>query len=297
MCSWNLWFNHVRTKLFFLIVAAYCLSEGAVQAADGKPSAEGTRPQLHERKTAAGLPFVVLGEQGKLPKPVIVSLAMTGAETLQTEPYAASGRELVRNGWLAVSLDIPGHGRELRAGEPPGIDAWRVRIEKNEPFVDELARRVSAVLDSLISEHAIDPDRIAIEGTSRGGFLAAHVAAREPRIKAVMMYAPVTDLQYVREFQSVKDHPGLKALALSRVVDKLADRKTWLIIGNDDERVNTDSAIQFTRALAKQAKLWKIPAAVTLHVSATPGHSSHAAMHLEAVNWLRQQLPPSVNKP
>lgn len=248
-------------------------------------------PKLHQKQTTAGQPFVMLGEPGAKPKPLIVSLAMSGAETLQTDPYCASGRELVGKGWLAVSLDIPGHGSEARPGEPPGIEAWRVRIEKNEAFVDELAKRVSAVLDTLIAEKVIDPNRIAIEGTSRGGFLAGHVAAREPRFKAVIMYAPVTDLQYIREFQPVKDHPGSKALSLVNYADKLADRKLWVIIGNDDTRVDTDSAIRFTREVCKMAKQRKRAPSIELHVPATPGHSSDATMHHAAAMWLVKQLP------
>lgn len=277
------------------LLAAFCLISSVPAAksdgADGKAKANASPEKLQQRTTAGGVSFVMRGDPGPRPKPVIVCLAQSGAETLQTEPYAASGRELVRNGWLAVSLDIPGHGGEHRQGEPPGIEAWRVRIQKGQPFVDELARRVSAVLDHLILEKAIDPARIAIEGTSRGGFLAAHVAAREPRFKAVVMYAPVTNLELVTEFQPVKDHPGQKALALSHYAEKLADRRIWLVIGNSDGRVGTDSAIQFTREMVRAATRRKIPASVTLHVLATPGHASDASMHLDAVSWLQKQFP------
>ena len=274
-----------------VIVLAWGTIPVSVLAEDGNQKVQSAVSKLQERKTAAGLQFVMLGDQGPHPKPVIVCLAMTGAETLQTEPFAVSGRELARRGWLVVSLDIPGHGREAKGGEPAGIAAWRVRIEKGGPFVDDLARRVSAVLDYLISENAIDPARIAIEGTSRGGFLAAHVAAREPRFKAVVMYAPVTDLQYLTEFHGQEKHPRLQALALSRLAEKLSDRKMWLVIGNDDGRVNTDSAIQFTRDVVRAAKQRKFPASVTLQVPNTPGHSSNPQMHLDAVEWLQKQFP------
>jgi esterase FrsA len=219
----------------------------------------------------------------------LVCLAHSGAETLQTSPYRASGLEVARQGWLVVSVDLPGHGAEHRVGEPAGIAAWGDRIKQNQPFVDDLAKRVSAVVDFLVQEGYADPARLAIEGTSRGGFMAAHVAAREPRFKSLAMYAPVCDLADVTEFHGLEQNSQLQALALSKVADKLADRRIWLIIGNDDRRVNTDRAIQFTRDVVRAAKRRKLAPAVTLIVPATPGHSSTEAMHHEAVEWLTRK--------
>lgn len=283
-----------RCRLLMLLALLTAFSFGfpaSVHAADSEETKNAS--VLHEMTTSAGIPFLLRGEKGKSPRPTILCLAMTGSETLTTSPYRSSGIELAKNGWLVVSLDIPGHGTQHRAGEPAGIAAWRTRIEKSDPYVDELATRVSAMLDFLIKNGYTDPSRIAVEGTSRGGFLAAHMAAREPRFKAVIMYAPVCDLADVTEFHRIEKNPRLQALALAHLAPKLADRRIWVIIGNDDNRVNTDRAIQFTREVVHAAKQKKLAPAVTLSVTATPGHSSTEEMHHQAVLWLLQQLPGS----
>jgi hypothetical protein len=73
---------------------------------------------------------------------------------------------------------------------------------------------------------------------------------------------------------------------LQAVAGKLADRSVWVEIGNDDQRVGTDRAIAFTRALVREAVAKKLPALVELHVTTTPGHSTPAAAHDDAAAWI-----------
>jgi dipeptidyl aminopeptidase/acylaminoacyl peptidase len=145
-------------------------------------------------------------------------------------------------------------------------------------------------LDYLVAEKYADPARAAAAGISRGGFLALHWAAAEPRVRWVAAFSPVTELMALREFDGAKDRSQIEAFDLKRVAAKLADRPIWVLIGNHDERVGTDRAIAFTRNLVRAAVEQKRPALVELHVTTTPDHSTPAAAHDEAAGWMAAQM-------
>jgi predicted amidohydrolase/dienelactone hydrolase len=246
----------------------------------------GPRPTFQILKTPAGVRFGLLGEKGTAPAPVLFLCATSVEETLGQEAYAKVGRLLAAEGFLGVALDLPCHGEDLRKDEPKGLAGWRARLEKGDDIVASFARRASAVLDHLVKEGYADATRVAACGTSRGGFLALHFAAAEPRVKCVAAFAPVTDLLALAEFQGMEKHAATKALALAGRADRLAGRAVWVCIGNRDERVDTDRVIAFTRKLVEAAVARKGSADVELHVMPTVGHRIHATAHNEAAAWI-----------
>jgi dienelactone hydrolase len=235
--------------------------------------------------------FGLLGDKCTAPAPTLFLFATSADQTLADPAFAKIGHLLARRGFLCVSLDVPCHGNDVRPGEKAGsLSAWRARLEKGGDLVPPFTKKVSAVLDYLVKEGYTDPRRVAACGTSRGGFMALHAAAAEPRVRAVVAFAPVTDLLALREFAGMEKHAATKALALARHADELAGRAVWLCIGNHDERVGTDHSIAFTRRVVAASVARKKPAAVELHVMATEGHRVHATAHDEAAAWLLAQL-------
>jgi hypothetical protein len=120
--------------------------------------------------------------------------------------------------------------------------------------------------------------------------MALHFAAAEPRVRCVAAIAPVTTLPPLREFKGLENHAGARALAVSHVADRLAGRAVWLCIGNADDRVNTDDAIAFSRAVVKASASRKAPVPVELHVMPVLGHGQHETAHDEVAAWVRKQL-------
>ena len=51
----------------------------------------------------------------------------------------------------------------------------------------------------------------------------------------------------------MEKHAGTRSLSIINSADKLAGRPIWLCIGNNDERVDTDKAIAFTRKVVAEA--------------------------------------------
>jgi dienelactone hydrolase len=238
-----------------------------------------------------GFRYGVRGEKPRSPAPTLFVLATRIEETLENEDYNKAGRLLAAHGWLSATLDIPGHGENVREGEPTSLPAWRYRLERGEDFIAPFAARVSSLLDHLIAERYTDPEQVAVLGTSRGGFLALHWAATEGRVRAIVAVAPVADLRVLPEFNGMENHELTQAVALDNVAGKLAGRAIWMCIGNHDERVSTDNCIRFSRRIVAASIAQRLPANVELHVTTAVGHGTHPTAHDEAAVWLRKQLP------
>jgi dienelactone hydrolase len=255
---------------------------------------EPAHPPLNILKTPAGIRFGIWGEKPSAPAPLLMVFA-TSLEAMTTAPvYSEVGRHLAQHGFISVTIDPPCHGADARAGEPGELQGWRARVEKGGDLIGEFNLRARSVLDHLIREGYADPNQIAACGNSRGGFLAYHFAAAEPRIKAVAGFSPVTNLPALREFEGMAQHEGTKKLALVEQATRLADRPVWLSIGNHDERVSTDDAITFARRVtaAHQARPESkdLPSRVTLIVGPSRGHSMIDNAHRLAADWFLRQF-------
>ncbi|MBI1917709.1 MAG: prolyl oligopeptidase family serine peptidase [Planctomycetes bacterium] len=243
------------------------------------------KPIITVHRTPSGVRFALQGAKGKSPAPTLFVFATGAEESLRNADFNKVGRLLGRQGYLCVSLDIPCHGEDQNAKET-GLGGWRVRLEKGDMLVPGFVAKASAVLDHLIKEGYTDPRRVAACGTSRGGFIALHFAAAEPRVRCVAAFAPVTNLLALREFTGMEKHKATRALALTHSAGKLAGRHVWVCIGNRDERVNTDDVIALTRRVVAASSASDKAVPVELHVMPTVGHRIHDTAHEEAAAWV-----------
>jgi dienelactone hydrolase len=240
------------------------------------------------------------------PAPTLLMLAASGEGTLQTKEFRRLGILLAERGWKVVSLDLPCHGADRRKGEPAELAGWAARASVGEDIVLPFRQRADEVLRYLVTTGVADSNRIAVAGISRGGFMAFQAAAGNPLLRAVVAFAPVTDLLALREFAGQQKNEVAQRLALTNVADALADRASWLVIGNSDERVGTDKVVAFARALTNAARQRRLPPQVTLQIVPTPGHSSQPEWHDQAAAWLedwagepkiKRRIPGSVDRP
>src|SRR5262245_37230416 len=172
----------------------------------GTSAAAGDGDTIQVLQTPAGIRFGICGQKKSAPSPTLLVFANQVDETLRSNDYNKAGKLLAKEGFLSVALDLPCHGKDAHAGEPSGLDGWAARLAKEEDLVAAFTKKASAVLDYLIAEGYTDPKQVAAAGTSRGGFIALHFAAVEPRVRCVVAFAPVTDLLALREFAAMKQH-------------------------------------------------------------------------------------------
>ncbi len=237
------------------------------------------------RTTADGTAFALLPPHDGGRAATLLLFAIADTDSLATEPYCRLGRLLHARGWNVVSLDLPCHGADRRKGEPAELLGWAARILRGEDIVAAFRRRVDAVVDHLVATGLADPSRMAAAGTSRGGFMAFHAAAGNPRIRAVAAFSPVTDLAALSEFAVLQNNPLVRRLALVQAADTLFGRTAWITIGDADERVGTDKAVAFANALTAANKARGLEGGITLRVLSTPGHQSFPQWHDEAAEW------------
>lgn len=247
----------------------------------------------------SGIRFGILGGPPSQPAPTLFGFAGSAEDALGLPQFSKTADLLVANGWLAVSLELPAYGEDVRKGEsgdPSGtlvIQDWRARLNRGENLMADFVHRCSAVLDHLIDQKWTDPSRVAAYGISRGAFAAVHLAAHDPRVRCIAGIAPLVDFLALREFAGMESNEATKACALIHLAPKLAGRSIWMTVGNNDDRVDTDRVIAFARAVAKHAapkSADEKPADVELHVCPSMGHAAPRNADEDAAAWISRKL-------
>lgn len=253
----------------------------ALYAEDGFKSNPPSK-SVAKAKTSDGIEFGMWGRRKGVRQPVLIVLGSAIDQVLESQYYRQCGSLLsAESGWLCVSVDLPCHGTRVRSGEAAGLDGWRQRVEKGENFVAPFNGRLSSVLDHLIGRGIADPERIAICGTSRGGYLAVQFAAHDKRVGAAVGFAPVTDLRALSEFRGMENSPLAGKLSLEHQAASLAKRHVWMVIGDRDERVSTDRAI----ACARRFSAARVHTA--FHLLPEPrGHTTPKGAARLAADWI-----------
>jgi dienelactone hydrolase len=243
-------------------------------------------------ETPDGARFGIQGDKPPRPAPTLFVFATGIEQTLPDPAYNKVGHLLAEQGWLCVGIDLPCHGQDVRADEPAGLDGWAARLRGGEDFMAKFTSRCSAVLSHLIEQGYTDPERVAVCGTSRGGFSALHFAIADPRVSAVAALAPVTELPILQEFKGLEDDSLTRSLALDERASALAGRSVWMCIGNNDDRVGTDACIAFSRRIVTESVAAGKPAPVEMHVMVTEGHRTHPTAHDEIAAWIAARFAP-----
>ncbi len=238
-------------------------------------------------KTDEGIAFSVLGPLPVKPAPTLIVLSGDAQQTLADDDYLQCGVHLKDRGYFCFSIDLPCHGTDLRPDEAEGLAGWKNRLDAGESLVESFNSRLTRVLDYLIALKYTDETRIAVCGTSRGAFLAFHSAARDSRIRCILGMAPVTTLLALEEFKTGVRSKVVAQQSLEHIAAKLADRGVWIVIGDQDQRVNTDEAVRFARLLSKTALEQNIVPQIDLLVLAEQrGHTTPRGAAAMSAIWL-----------
>lgn len=242
---------------------------------------------------ATGTPLYHVGpplDYGPLPS--IFYFALSGPDSLTLDPYNQPVRFLQGKMVRLFSMDLPAHENQL-----PAVDAMKTWAEEYARGIDSLSpffEKALKAIEFTIQEKFADPGKLAAMGLSRGGFVASHVAALEKRVQAIALFAPLTKLQFVKEFFPLQENPKVLALDVDHLTESLYDRKIRFFIGNRDTRVSTRSCFDFAMALVEKAhEKNQRSSFVELVISPSIGHMGHGTspeVFKQGADWLLQTL-------
>lgn len=170
------------------------------------------------------------------PLPTVFYFALSANDSLFTDPYNQPAVFLSQQGVRVFSMTLPGHDI-LPATE--ALSFWAKETNTLNTFLDEVTEYITHY----------PATKIGVMGLSRGVFIAAHVAARVPKITHLLGFAPLTGLGNIVEFEGM----DVSEWDLTHLSEKLYNRTVRCYIGNHDTRVGTENCCQFITKLAKTA--------------------------------------------
>jgi len=112
-------------------------------------------------------------------QPVLISFG--GLDSFKDELWFMTGRGAVQRGIAVLLVDGPGQGGALRR---QGIVS---RYDYEVP--------VGRCIDWLEARSDIDPQRIAVSGSSMGGYYAARAGSKEHRLAACISHGAIWDIE------------------------------------------------------------------------------------------------------
>jgi dienelactone hydrolase len=172
-----------------------------------------------------------------------------------------------------------------------GITGFRnAFVDGVDPF-QSFVEDGRAVLDRCMAEGVAFPGRVAVCGTSRGGYMALRLLASDTRIAAGAGFAPVTDWRHLREFSGDRERADVAALRLHTHVDGYIDRAVYMAIGAHDDRVDTVSCVRlYLDILDARKRQGRDRAGVDFSCTDDPGHTCSERWYRKGAEFLIERL-------
>jgi dipeptidyl aminopeptidase/acylaminoacyl peptidase len=183
------------------------------------------------------------------------------------------GTNADRSSMLAELRILAGAGLGVLTFDWPGNGASEGKIHWNHTERQAL----TSAIDWLVSRPEVDPHKVGGLGFSMGGYVMAGVAARDPRLRAVVLQATPTDYLQLTVWQNKKWGPLSElpaALALRNsgmpvkelrpidVVRDIAPRPIFIIEGALDVTVPVSMARELFEAAGEPKSLWIVAGAL-----------------------------------
>lgn len=217
---------------------------------------------------------------GEGPWPGVVLCHGLGSRKERHADFAAY---IAAKGIAALAFDLRGHGEsEGKLDGTAGCD-------------------VEAAVSYLAGRPEIDPKRIAVRGSSLGGHLAIHVAARAPQIRAAIAICPAPEQLLAESLRRMTEEGRevpdvrldlqnlprrLRESDLRRSVAQIAPRPLLLIHCTGDQLVPYDHSMELYRHANQPKELWLVNGGS--HTTA----QHDGAIHERTAKWLLRHLTP-----
>jgi dienelactone hydrolase len=123
--------------------------------------------------------YFVKNKSIKEKQPVLISFG--GLDSFKDELWFMTGHGAVQRGIAVLMVDGPGQGGTLRRHKIPTRFDYEVPVGK--------------CIDFLSKRNDIDPTRIAVSGSSLGGYYSARAGSKEHRLAACISHGAIWDVE------------------------------------------------------------------------------------------------------
>jgi uncharacterized protein len=192
------------------------------------------------------------------------------------ENHADFARLAIANGWAALTFDLPGHGDSEPEMSGAAVDA------------------VVSMVDLLAVQPGVDSARIAVRGSSLGGFLAILAAAASPEIAGVIAICPANEDHLARGVRSGRfemrigeplDLEGwLLTQDVGEAVERIAGRPLILMHAEGDTQILSDHSEELYERAGEPRKLVIAPGGAHTTVQHDP------ELQGTALRWLEREM-------
>jgi dienelactone hydrolase len=130
-------------------------------------------------ENGVSMPAYFIKPKGVAKCPVLISFG--GLDSFKDELWFMTGRGAVQRGIAVLMVDGPGQGGTLRRHGIPSRYDYEVPVGK--------------CIDWLEKRSDVDRSRIAVSGSSMGGYYAARAGSKEPRLAACISHGAIWDIE------------------------------------------------------------------------------------------------------
>lgn len=259
---------------------------GTARAAAATSADEPIDSTVRLYRTLRGTEYGVLG-----PWPEGISrVLLTSANIVDLKiPYYTQAAIYLRKlGYMVVAIDVPSHGSQIiDPVNDVGLDGWAWRLRNGMNFVEEYNKRLHDVVTTLIAEGRTRPGMLAVQGTSRGGFLAYSYAMYDDRVACASGFSPITDLVATQWFAPLADNSLVQQLNLTNRVPEMLGIPVFLVIGDRDLVVSNKAAVDWCQSLSDASAAAQVPRQIAVHMPSEPrGHTVPPGGQLLGAAWV-----------
>jgi alpha-beta hydrolase superfamily lysophospholipase len=215
----------------------------------------------------------------RVPAPPWPGVVIVHGAGSQKENHADFARLAAAAGWAALAFDARGHG----ASEG----------EMSTGAIEDVVRMVRL----LAATSGVDAERVAVRGSSMGGFLAIHAAVAAPEVAGVIAICPAGEEHLGRGIRRgelemrVADETALEAWLLERdlceSVERIGSRPLILLHAEGDDQIPSEWSAELYAHAAEPRKLVLVPGGDHRSVQ------HDAELQGMALRWLERELSPS----
>jgi len=231
---------------------------------------EGSRAQLPDPGRSAR----------KVPPPPWPGVVICHGAGSQKENHADFARLAAAAGWAALAFDARGHGASEDGMSAEAIDD------------------VIGMTRLLAATSGVDEERVAVRGSSMGGFLAIHAAAAAPEVAGVIAICPAGEEHLSRGLRRgelemrVDDETALEAWLLEHdlreSVERIGSRPLILLHAEGDDQIPSEWSSELYAHASEPRKLVLVPGGDHRSVQ------HDAELQGMALRWLDRELSRSL---